>query len=314
MTGPAQESSSGERVVHWLLLFVALLGAVVLVRRPHAPRPALVSSVQPLAAVPPGPMLLVSLELERLGARGAAELLGEQGKELLGLRELCGLEPLLGLRHVVLAVPPARDAAPSDFALIADTSLELEPVLRCAEALVSKRGGSPVRSRIGRFVSVRDQKKPLGEMAMRDDGLFVLSGGQYFRDVVDAASGVVAPIDEAARLRNQLHAGIRRRLSPSQLLLTLLPEGQLPLPGVQAVGLGFELGETVRLRGFVGCKTERDCAAAREVIDGLRLELQRDAGLSGLGSAQLEQHGLELELQAELPREQLVPLLLALAN
>jgi hypothetical protein len=305
-----QPKSSHERYVSWLLLVLALAVSALLVHRAKPRAGAAARDVDIMSLVPLGPELLLTADVAALSPAVALELMRAGGGALLGLREVCGFEPILALRRVALAVPFRPQAAPgaSDFALIAQTSLEPEPVLRCAEAVIRKRGGQPVRSSLGRFTSVRDQGKPLGEVAIRDDGLFVLSGGQYFRDVVDAANGASLG-DEASRLRTQVHAAIRRRVAPSLLVVTLLPGASVPLPGVQALGLGLEVGPDVRLRGFIGCASAAACADARRMIEQLKGELARDTGLSGLQSLGVAEHGSELDVSGRLPREQLAPLL-----
>jgi len=305
---------SRERGLNWLLLVAALVASAWVVWRSRtlgrALQPEASHEVDLLSVVPQGPELLVTADVGALSPAVALDLLRAGGGALLGLREQCGFEPLLGLRRVAFAMPfrAAAGDAPPDFALIADTSLEQEPVLRCAEAVIQKRGGKPVRSSLGRFTSVRDQAKPIGEVAIRADGLFVLSGGQYFRDVIDAANGA-GPADEASRLRTRLHLGIRRRLGPSQLAITLLPGKSLPLPGVQALGLGLEIANDVQLRGFVGCPTTAACASAQQLLEHLKTDGAREPGLSGLASLAIAQQEAQLEVAGRLPREQLAPLL-----
>jgi hypothetical protein len=293
-------------------LLVALLASALLIQRAKQRRAAArhATAVELLGYVPAGPALLVTADLSQLGPAAAVELLAAGGAALLGLRDLCGFEPLLALRRVAFAMPyrDAQAQGAADFAFIADTSLEQEAVLRCAEAVILKRGGQPVRSRLGAFASVRDQAKPLGEVAIRADGLFVLSGGQYFRDVIDATGGVVTK-DEAASIRSRVHAGIRRKLAPSQLTLTLLPGASLPLPGVQALGLGLSIERELGLRGFVGCSTATGCAEVRSLIDDMKAEVAKDAAVSGLASVRVEQHEAQLDVTGRLPREQLGPLL-----
>ena len=309
--------SVGDRRVVWALLLAALLVSGWLIQRAKqrgaAGRDP--SPVELLGCVPAGPSLLVTADLSQLGPAAAVELLAAGGGALLGLRELCGFEPLLALRRVAFATPyqDATAQGAADFALIADTSLEQEPVLRCAEAVIKKRGGRPVRSRLGAFVAVRDQAKPLGEVAIRADGLFVLSGGQYLRDVIDAAGGAVTG-DDAARLRSRVHAGIRHKLGASQLALTLLPGASWPLPGVQALGLGLSIQRELSLRGFVGCQTAASCAEARPLIENMKTELAKEPTVSGLASLRVEQHDAQLELSGTLPREQLGPLLTQLIS
>jgi hypothetical protein len=138
--------------------------------------------------------------------------------------------------------------------------------------------------------------------------VFVLSGGQYFRDVMDAGAGVVKQ-DDAARLRTQLHRSIRDKLGPAQLKLTMLPEASSLLQGVLALGLGLEIAHDIALRGLVACSSEPACSKARDVVENAKTQLAKDPQLSGLASLQVQQRGERLELAARLPREQLGPLL-----
>jgi hypothetical protein len=309
MASPQLQPSS-ERRLSWVLLVLAMAASVVLARRAKLHPVRAPHEVELIGVVPQGPELLITAEVGALSPAVALELLRAGGGALLGLRELCGFEPLLALKRVAFAMPFRAEASATgaDFALIADTSLQTDPVLRCAEAVIRKRGGTPVRSNLGSFTSVRDQGKPLGEVAIRADGLFVLSGGQYFRDVIDAANGAVIG-DESARLRTQLHRAMRRRLVPSQLIATLLPGVGLPLPGVRALGLGLEVQGDVRLRGFVGCASTAACSDARRLIEQLKGDIARDNDLSCLRSLSIAEHGVELDLTGRLPREQLAPLL-----
>lgn len=293
----------------WLLLVLSIAASAwVVVHERHAPR-AVPAPPALLSAVPTGPALLVTVDVAALGEAAAVELLRAGGGALLGLRETCGFEPLLGLRQVAFALPLAEPEQAPDFALIAQTALDPEPVLRCAEAVIRKRGGTPVRSALGDLRSVRDQKKPLGEIAIRDDGLFVLSGGKYFRDVVDAASGRFVA-DAPARERSQKHAAIRRKLEPAQLIVTMLDGPGLPVPpGVHSLGASLRVGKELSLRGFIGCHSVAGCGEAQFVVEKLKAELVKEPGLASLNQLKLELQGTELELTAQLPREQLGPLM-----
>jgi hypothetical protein len=258
--------------------------------------------------VPAGPELLFTADVAALGRDVAEELLQAGGGALLGLRELCGFEPLLGLRRVALAMPSGVPEEASDFAFIAETSLEAESVLRCAEVVVRKRGGTPVRSSLGAFTSVRDQDKPLGEIAMRPDGLFVLSGGKYFRDVIDSASGVRHE-EESARLRSRVHLAVRNKLGPSQLAISLLVGPRLPLPGVQALGLALNVQRDVLLRGYVVCASASGCSEAASLIGNVRDDAVRDSGISGLANVTVTQRDQQLDIGGRLSRTELAPLL-----
>ncbi|RYZ01495.1 MAG: hypothetical protein EOO73_35370 [Myxococcales bacterium] len=300
--------SRAESRLTWLVLVLSLAASVwLVVHAKRAPR-AVKAAPSLLGAVPAGPALLLTVDVAALGEATAIELLRAGGGALLGLRQTCGFEPLLGLRQVAFALPLAEAGQTPDFALIAQTTLDQEPVLRCAEAVIRKRGGNPVRSTLGDFRSVRDQKKPLGEIAIRSDGLFVLSGGQYFRDVVDAASGRFVA-DEAARERARKHAALRRTLEPAQLVVTLLDGPGFPVPGVHSLGASLGVGKDLELRGFVGCYSAAGCGEARLVFEKVKAELTQEPGLASLRDTKLQLDGAALELTGHLPREQLGPLL-----
>lgn len=294
--------------LNWLLLVLALAASAwVVVHAKQAPR---IAPTPPslLSAVPTGPALLVTVDVAALGDAAAMELLRAGGGALLGLRKTCGFEPLLGLRQVALALPLAEPEQTPDFAFIAQTALDPEPVLRCAEAVIRERGGTPVRSALGDFRSVRDQKRPVGEIAIRGDGLFVLSGGQYFRDVVDAASGRFVA-DGAAQERSGKHTAIRRKLEPAQLVVTMLDGPGLPVPpGVHSLGAALAIGKELQLRGHIGCYSVAGCGEAQFVVEKLKAELVKEPGLASLSQMTLDLHGTELELSAQLPRQQLGPL------
>jgi hypothetical protein len=301
-------SSRAEARLTWLVLLLSAVAAGWLVVRakqaPHVVRPA----PNLLAAVPPGPALLVTADVEALGEAAALELLRAGGSALLGLRETCGFEPLLGLRQVALAVPVAEPGQAPDFAVIAQTALDPEPVLRCAEAVIKKRGGVPVRSSLGDFRSVRDQQKPVGEMAIRADGLFVLSGGQYFRDVVDAASGRYVG-SAAAKARAAQHASVRARLGRSQLVVSALPGPVLSLPGVDALGIGLEVRTDVQLNGFVECASVADCREAHQLLVGVLEAAASEPELAALRGLKARLDQTRIHVSGTLPRQQLGPLM-----
>jgi hypothetical protein len=306
MTTPVASRFSGERVVSWLLFIVAGALAVLAARRPVArpfPRP------DPLALAPPGARLVISVDVARLIKVARVELLRAGGDQLLGLRELCGFEPWLALERAVFVMPFRSDPnAGSDFALLARTSIENEPIWQCAQSVIRKRGGSPGFSKFRDFSIVSDTKRPTGEVALRFDGLFVLSGRPYSREVMSAAAGA-APSDEAAKLRGELHRKLRQKLGAAELTITLLPDAGLPMPGVQALGLGLQVGQEVRLHGLVYCVSPAACGDARALLESTKTELARDPQLSGLGGLRIASHPGYLELAARLPREQLAPLL-----
>jgi hypothetical protein len=296
---------SGERAVNWLLLLVAILAAGWFVRRSLSRGSTASGRVDPADAVPAGPKLLITADVEALTQAAGPALLRAGIGSFLGLTERCGFEPLLAMRRVAFAIPEGSN----DFAFIAETKLAPEPVLRCAEQMIAKRGGTPVRSQLGGFTAVRDRAKPAGEVAIRGDGLFVISGGKYLRDVLDEAGGASLS-DEAARLRDQLHGVIRGRLGASQLVASSVsPTALGAIPDVRLLGVALDVQERARFRGFVGCVTEKACAEAAEMAESLQRALRDDPVLAPLAAMRLTQRGAELVAEGEMRNEQVGPLL-----
>jgi hypothetical protein len=253
--------------------------------------------------------LLISANVGALSRLAGAELLRAGAGKLLGLREQCGFEPLLLVQHAVLAMPfTDGQSEGTDFALIALTTVDADQGLQCAQLVIKKRGGTPGWSKSAGFGHVRDLDKPSGVVAMRNDGMFVLSGGQYFRAVMDMASGMAAA-DPTAKLRTELHRQIRGRVEPGELVISLLPDDSLPLPGVQALGLSLKIRREVELLGFVACASAPACAEALQLLEATRAGLAAEPGLSGLGAATITERSGGLEIAGRLPRQQLAALL-----
>jgi hypothetical protein len=304
---------ASERVLSWLLLLLALAGSIWLIQRETAERGRRDTRTaehvaDPVGLVPAGAELIMTVDVEGLAVTVGRDLLAAGGAGLLGLQQDCGFEPLLALRRLAFAIPTRPAESASDFALIAQTTLEVEPVLRCAETLIRKRGGRAVRSELGQFRAVRDQAKPGGEVAIRADGVLVLSGGDYFRDVLDTINGTAAP-DETARLRTAVHGGLRRQLGAADLVVTLLPGRMMPLAEVQALGLALRVKQRLELAGFVGCSNVESCGAARALIEAIKADFAKEPELAGLASLGITQREAGLELSGQLPRQALVPML-----
>ncbi len=299
-----------EGVLHWLLLVAAAAAAVVVALGGQGRRPVAALAVEPLAAVPLGASLLVTVDVTALAGVLPREALQVAGEGLLGLGDTCGFEPLLSIQRAAFSMPFQSQASSehADFALIAATTLKEQPLADCAEALIRKRGGAPVRSRIGRYLSVRDAGKPLGGVALRADGLLVLSGGQYFRDVVDPPRGA-RPRDEAAHLRGELHAELRRRLGPAEVLVTFLPGPAFSVPDLEFLGFSLKVERELRLRGLVGCRSHSACIATKLSLERLKGELVGDLGVAALAELKVEQRELQLELAVTFPRSELGVLL-----
>ncbi len=190
-----------ERNIHLGLLGASLAVAVwVFGAQPHSAGPATHSGARseatdqrsPLSIIPPGSAFLLSADLRMLagsplGAFIAARLGRSAGASKLV--ELCGFDPLTRLDQLVLAVPSANLAAqehPEDFGIVASGRFRAAEITRCARSAITARGGQALQTKLGSFDSVRDRQQSSGEIAAKD-GLGVVSGGVYFRELLAAA-------------------------------------------------------------------------------------------------------------------------------
>jgi hypothetical protein len=184
----------------------------------------------PLAVIPPGPALLVTLDPWRLTQGSARDALVRGGANLFGMGGgECEIATLLGARQVALAVAgqnKPRPATDLEIALVASGDFDSAKVSACAEQAITRRKGHAVRTRIGSFLAVRDQESTSGEVAVRNGGPLVLSGGGYLRQILDVADGKPIVGGDLEKARDTLHRTLREgfgRSAPLVATLTLPP-------------------------------------------------------------------------------------------
>jgi hypothetical protein len=287
-----------ERAIHIGVLVSALALGVWLFgshwQRTSAPArsasPGTASS--PLAIIPPGSAFLLSVDVAQLRHAELGPLLahrfGRIGSNAGDLTSLCGFDPLLALDQVALTVPSAGVSPvehEDDFGIVATGRFSARQITRCASAAISRRGGDPVDSELGAFSSVRDRKADGGEVAARDGGPLIVSGGRYFRELVDAAEGRVAT-SEHEDPKDAEHVALRRTLGPGTIVATwLLPDGWFerfsgddrarlsPLRALKALGARLDLDRELRVSVLLECA---DAASATEIatlVEQLRASL-----------------------------------------
>jgi hypothetical protein len=246
------------------LLFVVLISlSAWVVGRQRAARPtnvgsALSTSTKAKASrsihelVLPGAALIASLDLGTLrrnvwGRAALERLLPSEAKT-----EACARSALGEVERLVLAIPSASSVnADPEFAVLAEGKLQAPAVLECATRVLRARSGEPTLSRQGTFQCLRD-KKGLGELAVRGGGPLILSGGGYFRALLERAEG--GPVQNGPR--EELHLALRRELGSAPLRVTwLLPAGWLE------AWLRGELDDVVALGAVIAA--ENDASAAR---------------------------------------------------
>lgn len=257
-----------------------------------------------------------------------AERLG-RGVGASKLSESCGFDPLLRLDQLALSIPSANLAVDPhpDFGVIANGRFTAAEITRCASSVIDARGGEALRSKLDGFDTVRDRNGSSGEIGAKD-GLVVVSGGNYFRELLNSAGGVLGNLTQRSA-RGLQHAELRQALGSGPLLATwLLGDGWFervagsdanarlsPLSALKRLGARLNVGETAQLLVLLDCA---DSAGAERVATLLR-DLQASLDVLPLEPSQraiakrirVDQHEARLSLELELNRSELAPVLQA---
>ena len=305
-------------------------------RRARALGPAQeAAGTSPLALIPPGSAFVLSADVAELRRAPLGKALAQRFAQLGGasgdLSALCGFDPLVALDQLALAVPSAGEAESAhaeDFGVVAAGHFSAAQITRCASAAISQRGGEPVLAQLGAFSSVRDRKREGGEVAARDGGLLIVSGGRYFRDLLDAAAGNVAH-REHEDAKDARHVALRGALGSGAILATwLLPDGWFErvagedaarlssLRGLQAIGARVDLSKELRLSLLLDCTSPESASEIRAWLEQLRAsltELPLDPLLAGAARRiKSEPAGARLRLDLTLDGAELTAALDAL--
>ncbi len=307
-------------IVGAVFALLVVLGGVLVAHR-HATLPSAAPALHPLAVVPAGPALLVSVDVARLRkTRAGAAFVA---KSLAAVAPKPCEASLLGeIDELAFAMPSetGADTASSDtFALIATGRFTAATVSACAEARIRTRGANALETTLGSFTSVRDRSRA-GELAVRD-GLFVLSNGAYLRELIDAADGHRADGTPAEHERDELHVELRRVTGHgAPVIATLvLPRGwlsrtladptaeQSPLATIRTAALRADVTDQVDVAGLVGCETAAACEHLERFIANARSDLATFApGLAEmLARVRFVRTGARLALEAHVSEAEL---------
>ena len=333
--------STTERNIHLGVLAAAVAVTVwVFGAQPRAGGPTTHSAHSaetqprsPLALIPPGSAFILGVDVGALARAPLGVFIAERLGRSAGtgkLSETCGFDPLLRLDQLALSIPSANlgaDAHP-DFGVIANGRFTAAEITRCASTAISARGGEAVHSKLDSFDTVRDRNGSGGEIAAKD-GLVVVSGGNYFRELLNAAEGVLGSLTQP-NARSLQHADLRRELGPGPLLATwLLGDGWFervagsdvnarlsPLSALKRIGARVNVTATAQLLLLLECEdgagAERVADLLRDVqssLDAIPLALELRATAKRITIRQRE---ARLSLELELDRTELTPLLAAL--
>jgi len=312
------------------LVGCVVLAAAVAVWAPGHPDPASHAPLSPLSALPAGAAFVVTLDLSQLrrGELGAA--LADAGREVPGLgrlEDVCGFDPTSQIERLALALPhstESADGSSSDFGLAATGRFDSGRMAECARAVIARRGGAPIVSQVGTFVSVRDRTgKSTGEIAVREPGLVLVGGGAYLRNMVDAADGRIPSL-----LGDELHRALRRGVGTDGAVVAtwVPPAGWLerwlrldesantPWTHVRAAGLKLDLSAGLGARMVVGCATPEACRQIADALENLRNDVAApESGATPLTAmvqrTRIESAPREVRLQVSLTPGELALLL-----
>ncbi len=236
--------------------------------RPQEPAPRAVD------AVPAGAGFVLTIDVARLRETELGRSLLSAGRELPGVGRLdaiCGFDPSESVREIAIASPSVSP----ELGIVAIGDFSAERIAGCAEAVVRRRGGTPVTTSIDEFTTVRDRGGTAGEIAVRAGGPALLGGGHYLRDMIDASAGKAPSF-----ARDDTHRELRRRLGEDAALLASwqLDEGFLeratgepdarlsPLAQVRGAAVRVDAASTIVVRAVLSCPTKTACSEVASVL------------------------------------------------
>ena len=306
------------------------LTAAVAVLAPGRADPASQAPLHPLSALPAGAAFAVTLDLPQLRQGELGATLAGAGREVPGLgrlNDVCGFDPTSQIERLAIALPRSAEGADGrspDFGLAATGSFDPARVVECARTVIARRGGAPVVSRIGTFVSVRDRTgKSSGEIAVREAGLVLVGGGTYLRNMIDAADGRIPSLRQ-----DELHRLLRRSVGTDGAVIATWapPAGWLerwlgleesahtPWSQVRAAGLKLDLSAGLSAQVVIGCDTPEAGRRIAQALKSLRSDVVAPAsGFSPL-TAMLERTRIEsarrvVRVQVSMTQDELALLL-----
>ncbi len=280
------------------------------------PKPVERPRVNALSAVPSGAGFAATLDIAQLRKSELGAALLSAGRELPGVGRLdaiCGFDPAEQVREVILAMPRRKATDVSELGIAISGDLDAERIAGCAEAVVRRRGGTPARTPIGSFLTIRDRSAPGAEVALRDGGPVLLGEGHFLRDMIDTVQGTNENL-----WRDALHMALRRQLGEGAALTAswVLDEDWLeqasgerlarlsPLSRVRAAALRVDVAPEISAHALLGCTSADDCRELTELLRNLSSDLgpmlEAELGDNPLDGARVEQQGATVHVRVRL--------------
>ncbi len=239
-----------------------------------------------ITAIPDGAMLVVEVDLGALRQTELGKRLLGHGRDIAGLGEIqtiCGADPMDAVTQLAVAVPTA--GVDAGFGVFARGSFDADKLLSCAERIVARRGGKPMRRRSGRFAILRDANLALAsaELAVADGGPFVLAEPPYLAASLQAMARPGPPGGP-----NEAHRALRRLLPDRTVMATVVLNDELrntladelrkqnladsPFRAIHSGALAIEIGQTLHLEAVLRCDDATSCRGVYHAIDTVMKE------------------------------------------
>jgi len=264
------------------MMVLAVVGWLYVSRRGQG-REAAAGSV--LDAVPSEAMLIVVVDMKALRATELGQRLLGQGRSIAGLgevRTLCGADPMDLVEQLAVVVPEATELG--GFGVFATGAFDADKFLRCAELIIRKRGGKPVRQPRHGFAVLRDTNLSLSsaELAVSDGGPLILGEPAYVSAGLKAARAGRSDRNAAhTALRDLVQSGgvavatvVLSREQRATLIDELRNQNMVdsPFAAVTAGALSVRLDSELHAHAVLQCGRPAACKAIAEIIDSERIE------------------------------------------
>ena len=275
------------------------------------------SRLSALGAIPAGARFALMLDVEELRRSELGAILLAAGRELPGvgpLDQLCGFDPSASVTEIAIAIPGA--VSRNEVGIAAAGSFRAEEIALCAEKVIRARGGQPMRTQVGSFVSVRDRARAGAEVAVRDGGPVLLGEGHYLRDMVDTADGRTENLR-----RDRVHSALREAVEGDAPLvaswsldadwLERSTRDELarlsPLSEIRAAALAVRVTPEVSAHAVLVCPRPEACGEVLRVLTNLSRDLgpalEEELGADPLEGARMHDEGGEVHVQVSLTPE-----------
>lgn len=240
------------------------------------------TSTPVLRSVPADALVVAVLDLASLRASAVGPALLGSAREVPGLgsvKAVCGSDPIDTLESLAFAIPKGGEGG--DFGVVGlGGPVDGDALASCAAKIIARRGGKPLVSRVGSFVSVRDESSASGgELAARTGGPILLGSGSYLRAMMATTEGR-SPSVVGVEPHRGLFEGIEQRTV--RLSFTVTDEQKRSLAEeagtlgsdagplfatLEGGSLGVDVGASLTAHGMLACGTPE---AAARVAEGLR--------------------------------------------